>query len=381
MNQPDIPDLKSKVLVAMSGGVDSCVTAAVLAEAGHDVVGITMRVVSDEHHNPATVFQPCCSIEMAKDAHQVAERFGFPHFTINLVDNFENQVIEDFTSEYIQGRTPNPCVRCNQRLKYGTLYKKALELGASYIATGHYIRVEEIDGRMAVKRAVYMPKDQSYVMAGLSQKQLRMGLFPLGTLTKEETRNIARRLGLKAAETPESQDICFIPDNDYKGFLNRRIGETPKGNIVNTQGDVLGEHHGILGYTVGQRRGLGIGGGPPYFVLRIDPENNAIIVGREEETYCTRFTAGEIVWGGQEKTDQPFEGLVQIRYNHTAVPCTVYPKDNHLEIVFTNPERSVTPGQWAIVYDEEGRVLVASNINDFESAPPREDEAALTKHS
>jgi tRNA-uridine 2-sulfurtransferase len=372
MPNPEIPDFRSKVLVAMSGGVDSCVTAAILAEQGHDIVGITMRVVADEYHNPDTVYQPCCSIEMAMDARQVCERFGFPHYTINLVDNFEAHVVDDFTNEYQSGRTPNPCVRCNQRLKFGTLYKKALELGADKIATGHYVRLAQIGDRCAVQRAVYTPKDQSYVMAGLSQKQLAMGLFPLGTLTKEQTRAKARELGLAAAETPESQDICFIPDNDYKSFLNRRIGAAPKGPILNMRGDVLGEHHGLTGYTIGQRRGLGIGGGEPLYVIRIDKENNALVVGHEVDTYCTRFTANEVVWGGQRKQEEPFEGRVQIRYHHTPVPCTVTPQGNQFYVEFHQPERSVAPGQWAVIYDDEDRVLAASNILSFETRVPIE---------
>ncbi len=372
MSEQEIPSLKSKVLVAMSGGVDSCVTAALLAEQGYDIVGITMRVVQDHDQNPKAVFQPCCSVQMALDAREVCQKFGYPHYTVNLIDNFEEQVVGDFIDEYQSGRTPNPCVRCNQRLKFGTLYKKALELEADYIATGHYVRMSKVGDRYAIQKAVYAPKDQSYVMAGLSQKQLAMGIFPLGELTKEETRAKARELGLTSADTPESQDICFIPDNDYKGFLTRRAGGMPRGAIKNTQGEVLGEHNGIFGYTVGQRRGLNIGGGPPLYVVRLDVPDNSVIVGYEEETYCTRFTANELVWGGQAKTEEPFKGFAQIRYHHTPVACTVYPKGNQIEVVFDSPERSVTPGQWAVIFDDHDRALVASNILEFECAT-RED--------
>lgn len=373
MTDTRIPNLKSKVLVAMSGGVDSCTAAAMLAEQGHDVVGITMRVVAEEAHQ--SVFQPCCSAEMAKDARQVAEAFGFPHYTLNLVEDFDRQVIDDFTGEYRQGRTPNPCVRCNQRLKFGTLYKKAVELGAEYIATGHYVRLARRGDRWAVQRAVHEEKDQSYVMAGLSQRQLAKGLFPLGGMTKDETRAKARELGLAAADTPESQDICFIPDNDYKGFLERRIGAMTPGPIVSAQGDVLGEHRGLLGYTVGQRRGLGVPADRPLYVVRIDPDRNAVVVGYEEETYCTRFVVNQVVWGGLARTRDPFHGRVQIRYHHRPAACTVYPGDRGIEIVFDEPQRSVTPGQWAVVYDDADRVLVTGNIADFASAPPLPFEA------
>ena len=366
-----IPSLSSKVLVAMSGGVDSCTAAAMLAEAGHDVVGITMRVVPEHEHRG--VFQPCCSAEMAKDARQVAEQFGFPHYTLNLVENFDRQVIGDFADEYAQGRTPNPCVRCNQRLKFGTLHKKARELGAERIATGHYVRLAQRDGRWAVRRARHAEKDQSYVMAGLSQAQLAMGLFPLGEMTKEETRAKARALGLAAAETPESQDICFVPDGDYKAFLRRRLGVPVPGPIVNSRGEVLGEHTGITDYTIGQRRGLGIAAERPLYVLRIDAARNAVVVGFEEEAFCTRFVANEVVWSGSAKTEEPFAGFVQIRYHHSAAACTVVPRGRGIEIVFDEPQRSVTPGQWAVVYDAEGAVLVAGLIREFEGQETRHE--------
>ena len=357
--------LKSKVLVAMSGGVDSCVTAALLAQQGHDVVGITMRVVSDENERKHSLFQPCCSIEMAKDARQVADTFGFPHYTLNYVPEFEKHVIQDFQDEYLAGRTPNPCVRCNQRLKFGTLYKKALELDAEYIATGHYVRLARMNGRVAVRRAVYQPKDQSYVMAGLAQRQLEKSIFPLGDLTKDQVRAVARDLGLNAAETPESQDICFIPDNDYVGFLTRRVGPMAPGPIVSTAGDVLGRHKGLLGYTIGQRKGLGIAAPRPMYVVRIDVDTNTLVVGFEEDTLCDTFASGQITWGGLAPQSEPFEARAQIRYHHTPVSCTITPGDTSFHIRFHDPQKAVTPGQWSVFYDNADCVLAAGIIDSY----------------
>jgi tRNA-specific 2-thiouridylase len=205
-------------------------------------------------------------------------------------------------------------------------------------------------------------------MAGLSQAQLAMGLFPLGDMTKEETRAKARTLGLAAAETPESQDICFVPDGDYKSFLRRRLGAPVPGPIENTRGEILGEHSGITDYTIGQRRGLGIPADRPLYVLRIDAPRNAVIVGHEEEAFCERFVADQVVWSGMPKTDEPFSGFVQIRYHHAAAPCTVVPRGREIEIVLDEPQRSVTPGQWAVVYDAADRVLVAGLIREFAGA-------------
>jgi tRNA-specific 2-thiouridylase len=350
----------------MSGGVDSSVAAALLAEAGHEVVGVTMRVVAEEEFQ--SVYSPCCSTEMASDARQVAEKLGFQHFTFNYVKDFEEAVIGDFTSEYAAGRTPNPCVRCNQRLKFGGLFEKAQEFGCGCIATGHYIRLAQRDGRYAVQRAVYLPKDQSYVMAGLNQTQLSYCLFPLGEMTKAQTREKARELGLAAAERPESQDICFVPGGDYRDFLRQRTVAAEPGPIIDTNGIELGRHQGLPFYTVGQRRGLGIAAARPLYVVRLEPARNAVVVGYEEETFCERFTAREAVWSGLAPQAESFECLVQIRYHHLPIPSTVTAETDGFRVHLHTPQRSVTPGQWAVCYDEEGRTLLAGIIDRFERA-------------
>lgn len=350
----------SKVLVAMSGGVDSSVIAALLMEEGRELVGVTMRVVPEMPKK--SVFEPCCSVEGAKDARAVAERLGFPHYTVNYLDEFEDEVVGNFVSEYRQGRTPNPCVRCNLYLKFGILLDKARELGADRVATGHYVRLQRRGGRYAIQRAVYRPKDQSYVLAGLSQEQLARALFPLGELTKEQTRERARALGLKTADKAESQEICFIPDNDYRGFLERRVGPSRPGPILNAQGETLGEHTGLANYTVGQRKGLGLTAPRPLYVLRLDVEGNALVVGYEEKTCSPSLVATGIVWGALPAQSAPFACKAQIRYLHEAVAAMAIPCGDTLEVRFETPQRSVTPGQWVVLYDEEDCVISAGLI-------------------
>ena len=353
-----------RVLVAMSGGVDSSVAAAMLAEAGHEVVGVTMRVVAEEEFQ--SVYSPCCSTELAGDARQVADRLGFQHYTFNYVRDFEDAVIADFTSEYAAGRTPNPCVRCNQRLKFGGLFEKAREFGCDRIATGHYIRLARRGERYAVQRAVYAPKDQSYVMAGLSQTQLSCCVFPLGEMTKAQTREKARELGLASAERPESQDICFVPGGDYRDFLRQRAVTAQPGPIEDTSGRELGLHHELPFYTIGQRRGLGIAAPRPLYVVRLDPARNTVVVGYEEETFSDSFEVSEAVWSGLAPQPEPFECRVQIRYHHEPVPAIVSPTDDGFTVRVHTPQRSITPGQWAVCYDDEGCSLLAGIIDRFD---------------
>jgi tRNA-specific 2-thiouridylase len=347
-------DSHPTVAVAMSGGVDSSVAAALLCEEGFDVAGMTMRL------------QPECDApgNPVEDARRAARRLGIPHHVADLAQPFRQHVLDYFLSEYRRGRTPNPCVRCNQRIKFGALFEQARALGADLLATGHYVRVQERGDRMALCRAVFRGKDQSYVLAGLSQEQLRGALFPLGGQTKDRTRETARSLGLHVAEKSESQDICFVEGGDYRQFLAKHGEPMPPGPIATTSGEILGTHTGLAHYTVGQRKGLGIAAPEPYYVVRLDPERNAVVVGRREETFARRLTARDVVWGAIPPQTEPFECAIQIRYRHRPAPCVVEPHADGFEAVFEEPQRAVTPGQWAVLYRDDC-VLAAGAIDAF----------------
>ncbi len=351
----------------MSGGVDSAVTAALLTARGYDCIGVTMRLVPE--HGEKSVFEPCCGLEAASDARRVCEKLGIPHRIMHAVERFDRDIIRYFVSEYTRGRTPNPCARCNRMIKFGALYRYADRLGAAYIAMGHYARLEKRGTRWSLRRAVHRPKDQSYVLAPLTQPQLKRALFPLGALTKEEVRNHARALNLPAADKAESMEICFVPDRDYAKIVEARAGASRPGPVLNTRGDVIGEHRGLIHHTLGQRRGLGIAAERPYYVVRLDPERNAVIVGHVEETGCARFTTGPLCWGGMAPAPEPFDGRVQLRSRHEGVPARVIPMGRAARIELKRVEQAVTPGQWAVCYDEAGYVLCAGIIETFEHAP------------
>lgn len=344
----------------MSGGVDSSVAAAMLVEQGYDVVGMTMRVASGEGRETSS--KACCTLDAAQDARRVADKLGIPHYVINYVQRFEREVIQDFISEYMAGRTPNPCSRCNQRVKFGALYEKALAIEADVIATGHYARTESRGDRVALLRAKDITKDQSYTLSGLGQAQLQRAKFPLGAMTKEETRAVARSLGLVTADKPESQEICFVPNDNYRDFLATRVDAPLAGPIVNQQGELVGHHTGLINYTVGQRKGLGIAAPKPYYVVKIDMQRNALVVGHEDEARCVGLTANEVSWCAVPPQTEPFDCAVQIRYNSSAIPCTVTPGEtaDAFSLKFHEPQRAVTPGQWAVLYD--GDAVLAAGI-------------------
>ena len=354
----------TRVLAAMSGGVDSSVAAALLVEQGYDVVGVTLRIVPDAAKD--SVFEPCCSLEDAQDATRVAERLGFPHMVLNYLERFEEEVIADFIAEYRAGRTPNPCIRCNALIKFGALAGKARELGADFVATGHYARVGRREERGVLRRARHKDKDQSYVLACLTQEQLAVAMFPLGEMAKSQTRDIARSLDLDIAGKSESQEICFVPDDDYRRFLVERVGAPSPGPITSLSGEVLGEHKGLPFYTIGQRKGLGIAAPKPYYVVRLDPTRNALIVGNAEETYAKTLTVRDVNWGALPPQTERFDAEVKIRYRHEPAAASIAPVEGGLAVEFVEAQRSVTPGQWAVLYDGDD-VLAAGIIEDFET--------------
>ena len=341
--------------------------------AGYDCIGVTMRLVPE--HEGKSPFEPCCGIEAAEDARRVCEKLGMPHQVMHAVDRFDRDIIDYFVDEYRAGRTPNPCVRCNRMIKFGALYQKADEIGADYIAMGHYARLEARGERISLRRAIHLPKDQSYVLAPLTQVQLKRAYFPLGEMTKEEVRRVAWGLDFAMATKAESQEICFVPDNNYRNVVEQRAGKALPGPILSTTGEHLGQHTGLFHYTLGQRKGLGVAAERPYYVVRLDPERNAVIVGFEEETRCQRFTTGHLSWGGLARVETPFNCLVQLRSHHSPAPCEVHPRAWGTEIVLHTPQRSVTPGQWAVLYDEDGFVLASGIVKDFTPQPPQGTDA------
>src|SRR5262245_51278930 len=349
----------------MSGGVDSSAAAALLKEQGHELVGFTMQLWNQRRHinvdeNGDPLPSRCCSLDDVYDARRVAESLGFPFYVLNLEKDFERDVVEPFVQSYLSGETPIPCVACNSRLKFASLDKMAVSLGCDKVATGHYARVEydERADRYRLFRGRNYAKDQSYFLWELTQEQLSRAYFPLGEMHKEEVRDIARGANLYTANKPESQEICFVPDGNYSGFIDRyldhegRSSELPAGGeIVTTTGNVLGSHSGTHRYTIGQRRGLGIAHEKPLYVVQIERAKNQVIVGEADDLESTEFIAKGVNWVAFDTPSEPVRADVKVRYRHDPSPATIYAlPDERTHIVFDEPQRAITPGQATIFY-------------------------------
>lgn len=343
------------VVVGMSGGVDSSVAAYLLKKQGYRVIGVTMQIWQDEEQQKQKSEVGCCGLSAVEDARRVAQVLDIPYYVMNFKHDFKINVIDYFINEYQAGRTPNPCIACNRYVKWESLLKRSMEIGADYIATGHYAKIRHMDnGRYAVEKSVTAGKDQSYALYNLTQEQLARTLMPIGEYQKERVREIADEAGLPVAHKPDSMEICFVPEGDYASYIEEAEGVKPEpGNFVDMQGHVLGRHRGIIHYTVGQRKGLNLALGYPAFVVRIKPETNEIIIGRLEDNLSKKVYISHVNHMSEQNFSEYKTYLGKIRYNHGGSQCTVRRlKDDLYECIFTEPQRAVTPGQALVLYDD-----------------------------
>jgi len=345
---------KKKIVVAMSGGVDSTTVAAMLKREGHEVIGITMQLLDYTDAEGG-----CCSFDQVVDARRTSEELGIPHYVVNFTDEFKDYVLKDYVSKYESGKTPIPCVLCNQFVKFDLLLKRALELGADYLATGHYAKIEEENGVYTLRKALDESKDQTYFLYTLGQKELSKLMFPLGGLTKVEVRELAREFRLRPADKPDSTGVCFAPTGNYRDYLRARSEfKESDGEIVNTEGQVLGAHKGVFAYTVGQRRGLGIATGKPMYVTRIEPGENKVVVGDDNLLYRDKLIAHNISWvdmsHNSDEINMTLKVKAKVRYRHSASDATVIMRSKTNALVeFTDRQRAITPGQAVVFYSGE----------------------------
>ena len=343
-----------KVVVAMSGGVDSSVAALLLQRQGYAVVGVTMKLYSLEDADLPDYYQGCCTVDDVEDARAVCRRLDIPHYVLNVQREFQEYVIDYFCREYQQGRTPHPCIACNDKIKFNFLSTRAAILDAAYIATGHYARIVPGPGGLTLQRGMDAAKDQSYVLFGMGQEELSRTLLPVGGYSKAAIRQLAQEAAFPNAAKADSQDICFIPFGDYKAFLAERVATTA-GEIVDTAGRVLGPHKGIEFFTVGQRRGLGVAGPEPLYVLRLEPDTNRVVVGPESALYQDKMTVSRVNYVSGAAPAGPMPVTVKIRYQGGAAPAVLHPRpdsDNAL-VCFDQPQRAITPGQAAVFYQDD----------------------------
>ena len=347
--------MSRKVVVGMSGGVDSSVAAWLLKEQGYDVIGVTMQIWQDEDTEVQEAEGGCCGLSAVDDARRVAMDLGIPYYVMNFKEEFRKNVMDYFVGEYVEGRTPNPCIACNRHVKWESLLRRSMAIGADYIATGHYAQIDRLPGgRYSLKTSVTAAKDQTYALYNLTQEQLSHTLMPVGSYHKEEIRDMAKRLGLPVAHKPDSQEICFIPDHDYASFIEEYTGrELPPGNFVDLDGHVLGRHRGITHYTVGQRKGLNLSMGRPVFVVEIRPETNEVVIGDNEDVFTNVLRCDKLNWMAVDGLHgKSMEVTAKIRYSHKGSPCTIREiGEGMVECRFHEPVRAVTPGQAVVFYD------------------------------